>query len=149
MNVILLSDVKALGKKGQMVKVSDGYARNFLFPKKLAAEASNSSVNEMKARNDALEFHKAEEKQRAIELKSSLDNTSLTFKAKAGNNGKLFGAVTAKEIAQELSKVHNLEIDKKKINLSEPLKTFGIFKVSLKLYTGVSAEITVNIVEEQ
>lgn len=147
MNVILQQDVKALGKAGQMVKVSDGYARNFLFPKKLAVEANNANVNKMNTQNEAAAFHKAEEKAAAQAKCSAITDTTVTLRAKAGAGGKLFGTVTAKEIAAELKKT-GTDIDKKKITLSAPIKAFGTYSAEVRLYPGITAKINVKVIEE-
>ena len=145
MQVILLQDVKSLGKKGEMVKVSEGYARNFLFPKKIAQEANAGNINNM---NTQKAFHKAEEKAAAEELKSRIDGTTVTFKLKAGAGGKMFGSVTAKEISEELKKLYSIDVDKKKINLPVAVKSFGQYTAEVKLYPEVSAKIKVFATEQ-
>ena len=123
MKVILNSDVKALGKKGELVNVSDGYARNFLFPRKLAVEANSTNLNTMNQRESAKEYHKSVEIEQAEKQKEQVENISVVIKVKAGANGKLFGSVTSKEISDVLSSVHGISIDKKKINLPDQIKT--------------------------
>ena len=145
MQVILLQDVKSLGKKGEMVKVSEGYARNFLFPKKIAQEANAGNINNMNTQKAAKDFHKAEEKAAAEELKS---RTTVTFKLKAGAGGKMFGSVTAKEISEELKKLYSIDVDKKKINLPVAVKSFGQYTAEVKLYPEVSAKIKVFATEQ-
>ena len=135
MQVILLQDVKSLGKKGEMVKVSEGYARKFLFPNKITQKA-------------AKDFHKAEEKAAAEELKSRIDGTTVTFKLKAGAGGKMFGSVTAKEISEELKKLYSIDVDKKKITLPVAVKSFGQYTAEVKLYPEVSAKIKVFATEQ-
>ncbi len=147
MNVILQQDVKALGKAGQMVKVSDGYARNFLFPKKLAVEANEANINQMNTQNEAKAFHKAEEKAAAQKKCDALKDQIVTLKAKAGAGGKLFGTITSKEIAAELQAQKGIEIDKKKILLSEPIKAFGTYRADVKLYPEISAQIHIKVIE--
>ncbi len=148
MNVILQQDVKALGKAGQMVKVSDGYARNFLFPKKLAVVANHENINKMNTQNEAAAFHKAEEKAAAQSRCDAIDGSTVTLKAKAGTGGKIFGTITAKEIAAELNKKLDTDIDKKKIVLQESIKAFGTYPCNIKLYPGISAKINVKVIEE-
>ena len=145
MKVILKQDVKGLGKKESMVNVSDGYARNFLFPKGLAVEASASNINVMNTKKDAEASKKARELEAAKALAVKLESTSVVIKTKAGENGKLFGSITSKEISEKLKAQHNLDVDKKKINLDEPLKSMGTTTVDVKLYPGVSAKLTVKI----
>lgn len=148
MEVILLSDVKALGKKNQLVKVSDGYARNFLLPRKLAIEANASNKNVLEQQRVSEEHKKAEEKKQALEQKEQLEKTSVTLKAK-GSKVKLFGAVTAKEVAESLSGRLGFEIDKKKISMPENIKTYGEYTVELRLYPEISAVIKLSVVPEE
>lgn len=122
MKVILLEDVKAQGKKDQIVNVSDGYAMNFLFPKKLAVEATQDNLNKWKVKKDNVAKKKEEEKAEAIKMKEKIKNLTLHIKVKAGENGKIFGGVTAKEIAENLNSQYQIEIDKKKINMKETVK---------------------------
>ncbi|MBR4761650.1 MAG: 50S ribosomal protein L9 [Clostridia bacterium] len=146
MKVILLADVKAKGKKGELVNVSDGYARNFLFPKNLAIEADNAALAEMKSQKEAAEHHKQEEIDAAKELAKTLDGKSVTLKAKAGSSGRLFGSITSKEIADEINKVFSVSVDKKKLSVAD-IKNFGIYTAEVKLYKGITAKITVNVTE--
>jgi large subunit ribosomal protein L9 len=148
MKVILKQDVKGLGKKESMVEVSDGYARNFLFPKGLAVEATASNVNVMKTRTDAEKSKKDRELAQAKALADKLKETTVTLKVKAGENGKLFGSITSKDIADKLKSSANLDIDKKKINLSEAMKSIGTYDVEVKLYPEVSAKLKVKIEAE-
>lgn len=143
MQVILLQDVKSLGKKGEMVKVSEGYARNYLFPKKIAQEANAGNINNMNTQKAAKDFHKAEEKAAAEALKGKIDGVTVTFSLKAGAGGKMFGSITAKEIAEELKRLYSIDIDKKKINLPVAVKGFGEYTAEIKLYPEVSAKIKV------
>lgn len=147
MEVILLQDVKTLGKKNQTVKVSDGYARNFLFPKKLAVEATAVNKNAVEIHNKAEENKRKAEKAKAEEDKKLLENRVLTIKAK-GSSTKLFGAITSKEIAEALEKESGLAIDKKKINVAN-IKTYGEYTAEVKLYPETAAKITVHIVPEE
>ncbi|MBO4391908.1 MAG: 50S ribosomal protein L9 [Clostridia bacterium] len=147
MEVILLQDVKTLGKKDQIVKVSDGYARNYLFPKKLAVEANAVNKNAIEIHNKAEENKRKAEKAKAEEDKKLLENRALTIKAK-GSSTKLFGAITSKEIADALEKESGLAIDKKKINVSN-IKTYGEYTAEVKLYPEIAAKITVHVVPEE
>ncbi len=142
MKVILLADVKGQGKKGELVNVSDGYARNFLFPKKLAVEADSTALNELKNREESKAHHKQEEINAAKATASKLEGKTVTVKAKAGSNGKLFGSVTSKEIAAEIEKSLGVKIDRKKMQVAD-IKNFGEYTAEIKLYTGITAKITV------
>ncbi|MBE6770186.1 MAG: 50S ribosomal protein L9 [Ruminococcaceae bacterium] len=146
MKVILLADVKGQGKKGELCNVSDGYARNFLFPKNLAVEANSAAMSELKSREDAKNHHKQEEINAAKALAEKLNGKSINIKAKAGASGKLFGAVTSKEIVQQLNKDFGTEIDRKKMSVAD-IKSFGSYTAEIKLYTGIVAKITVNVTE--
>lgn len=146
MKVILLADVKGHGKKGELVNVSDGYARNFLFPKKLAVEADNAAMSEFKSREEAKIHHKEEEIAAAKATAAKLEGKTVTMKAKAGAGGKLFGSVTTKEVAQEIKKTFSIEIDKKKMTMAD-IKNFGEYTAEIKLYTGITAKITVVVTE--
>ena len=148
MKVILNADVKALGKKGELVNVSDGYARNFLFPRKLAVEANNANLNTMNQRETAKEYHKAVEIEQAEQQKENLEKVTVVIKVKAGANGKLFGSVTSKEIADALLSVHGVSVDKKKINLTEPIKAYGTYNLDVKLYANIAAKLNVVVTEE-
>jgi large subunit ribosomal protein L9 len=148
MKVILKQDVKALGKKDQMVDVSDGYARNFLLPKGLAMEATADNINVMNQKNVAEQHKKDKALAQAKELAVKLNDLTVVIKTKAGENGKLFGSITTKEIAEKLKEQHHLDIDKKKMNLDEAIKTLGTTAVEAKLHPGVSAKFTVKIVQE-
>ena len=147
MKVILLSDVKGTGKKGELVNVNDGYARNFLFPKKLAKEASAQALNELKNAQEAQAFKKKTEEEAARKTAAALEGKSVKLTAKAGKGDKLFGSVTAKEIAEALRQ-YGVEVDKRKISLSADIKSFGTFECEVKLYTGISAKIFA-VVSEQ
>ena len=146
MKVILNKDVKGIGKKLQMVEVSEGYARNYLLPKKLASLADNKSVNEAKTKNDALLFKKQTEIKEAKQLKEKLEKGYIKFKHKIGNNGKLFGSITEKDIAEEIQKVYGVKIDKKKINLKIAIKELGSYTAEVKLYEGIIAEVKISVV---
>jgi large subunit ribosomal protein L9 len=147
MKVILLQDVKGQGKKGQSVEVSDGYARNFLLPKKLAVEATADNLNAMKIKEKARLAQIEREKEAARETVKKLEAITVNIKAKAGGAGKLFGAVTAKEIAEALEKQHGISIEKNKIVLSEQIKTFGTFEVKCKMGYEISGTFKVMVTE--
>ena len=147
MKVILKQDVKALGKKGDLVNASDGYARNFLFPKGLAVEANATAMNEFNSKETAKKFHKAEEVKAATADAQKLEGKTFHLKAKAGANGKLFGSVSTKEIAAACEKQLGLEIDKKKMVLPEPIKACGTTIVPVKLHREVTAKLTVKVQE--
>ena len=149
MKVILLQDVKALGKKDAIVNVSDGYARNFLFKNKLAVEANNTTMNELNNKLDSNKFKKDTEKQEAQMLAKKLETLELEFAIKTGENGKTFGSVTSKDIAEKLKAKENIDIDKKKILLAEPIKMIGIRQVEIKLYEWVIGKIKVVVKQEE
>lgn len=146
MKVVLLQDVKGHGKKGELCNVSDGYARNFLFPKKLAVEADNAALNELKNREQAAAHHKREEINAAKATADALNGKEVVIKAKAGSNGKLFGSVTSKEIAAEIKNKLGIEIDKKKMSVAD-IKNFGEYTAEIKLYQGIVAKINVKVTE--
>ena len=148
MVVILLKDVKGTGKKGDLVNVSDGYARNFLFPRKLAVEANAQAMNEKNAKESAAAFRLAEEKAAAEAKKAKIHGKTLRIVGKAGQSGKLFGSITPKEIVEVLKNQYGLDIDKKKISLKSEIKTFGTFECEVKLYTGIVAEMNIEVVKE-
>lgn len=147
MEVVLLEDVKALGKKGQIVKVNDGYARNFILPKKLGIEATPKNLNDLKLQKANEARIAAEQLAAAKELAAKLAESSITVSIKAGEGGKAFGSVSTKEIAAAIVSQLNLEIDKKKLILPEPLKTFGTHEVSIKLHKDVIGKLAVKVVE--
>ena len=147
MKVILLQDVKGKGKKGQMITVSDGYARNFLLPRKLAVEATADAVNSKKNADEAAAYHAAEDKKAALALKEKLAKTPVKIKAKAGSAGRLFGSVTTKEIAEALKAQYGVDLPKTRLELSEPIKSFGTYRVKAKLYTEVAGEVIVQVEE--
>lgn len=147
MKVILLQDVKSQGKKDQIIEVSDGYARNFLFPKKLAAEATADVINSRKIADAAAKRRADLEKKAALELKAQLENMIVTLKAKAGTGGRLFGSVTTKEIADALKAQYKIDIEKNKFTIENPIKAFGTYEVKVKLYPEVSGIVKVKVVE--
>ena len=145
MKVILKQDVKGLGKKEQMVEASDGYARNFLFPRGLAVEASATNVNIMKTKKEAEAQKKEREIAQAKEMAKKIKDITLTLKVKAGDNGKLFGSITSKDVAEAMKTQQKLEIDKKKLVMPDSLKSVGTFEVEVKLYPEISSKFTVKI----
>ena len=148
MKVILKQDVKNLGKKEQLVNVSDGYARNYLLPRGIAVEADAKNLNIMQSRNTAAKERKDREAAKASAVADKLKELVLDIKAKAGESGKLFGSITSMDIADEIKKSFGMDIDKKKIDLPEPIKHLGKTEVDIKLYPGVTGKLTVNIVRE-
>ena len=147
MKVILLQDVRALGKKDEIVEVSDGYAKNFLFGKKLAIEATSKNLNDLKLKKANDEKIAQNNLQKAKELSDVISGKEIVVKLKTGKDGKTFGSVSSKEIAEEAMKQWELSIDKKKIQISEPIKAIGTYKVPLKLHPEVTAEMKVRVEE--
>ena len=146
MEVLLKSDVKGLGKKGEKVSVSEGYARNFLFPKGLAVEANAQSLTELRNREQSNQHKIDMEIAAANDSKSKLQGKIIKIIAKAGNNGRIFGSVTAKEVALEIEKQFSVKVDKRKITMDD-IKNFGSYKIQVKLYTNIVAEMTVMVGE--
>lgn len=149
MKVILLENIKGVGKKDEIVNASDGYARNFLFPKKLALEANNENLAKLKAKQAANDYRKDIEKQEAMKMAEKLKGILLKIKVKAGENGKIFGGVTAKEISDELKKQYNFEVDKKKIDLKETIKELGTRTINIKLFEGVIGNLKIDVIPEE
>ena len=147
MQIVLLEDVKALGKKGEIVKVSEGYARNFIIPKKLGVEATTKNLNDLKLKKANEEKVAAQHLAEAKELAEKLEKASVTLSIKAGDNGKAFGSVSGKEIGKAIQEQLGLDVDKKKLVLPEPLKTFGTHEVPVKLHRDVTAKLSVKVVE--
>lgn len=147
MEVILKSDVKGLGKKSEKVNVSDGYARNFLFPRGLAAEANAQTLSEMKNKQSSEQFKADEELKAAKESAEKINNNTVVLKAKGGANGKLFGSVTAKEIAVVVSDQYKVKVDKRKISVDD-IKAFGTYNAQVRLHPKVTASFKVQVVEE-
>lgn len=148
MKVILNQDVKGTGKKGDLVNVSDGYARNFLFPRKLAVEANAQALSEKNNRESAAAYKIAEEKAAAEAKKAKIDGKTIRIVGRAGQSGKLFGSITPKEIVEVLNSQYGLDIDKKKITLRSEIKTFGVFECEVKFYTGIAAKVNIEVVRE-
>ena len=146
MKVILKADIKGVGKKDEIINASDGYARNFLFPKNLAVEANAENMSKLKAQKDATKFKKDTEKEEAKKVVEKLTKIMVKIQVKAGENGKIFGGVSAKDISENLEKQYNIKIEKKKIDLKETIKTLGIHNVDVKLYEGVTGKIKVDVI---
>ena len=143
--VILQKDVKALGKKGELVEVSEGYAKNYLLKNKLAVVANNENVNIMTGQKKSAEYKKEQEIEYAKKLAKELEALKVVFQAKTGDNGKLFGSITAKDIAEKLEKDHKIKLDKKKIVLDEAIKTLGVVNVEVRLYEGIHTKLKVEV----
>ena len=141
MKVILTADVKGQGKKDQLVEVSDGYARNFLFPRKLAIPADNQSMTELKNKEAARQHKIDVERAAAKELSEKLTTVTVKIKVGAGADGRLYGSVTSKEIAEHLEKDFGITVDKRKINLGAPIKAYGTYDLDVRLYTDVTGKI--------
>ena len=148
MKVILLDNIKGVGKKDEVINASDGYARNFLFPKKLAVEANAENMSKLKNKQDSVQHKKDVEKDKAEEIAKKLKDITVNIKVKAGDNGRIFGGVTSKEISENLKNQYKIEVDKKKIEVKETIKNLGRFNINIKLYEGVNAKLNVNITAE-
>ena len=148
MKVILKADIKGVGKKDEVINASDGYARNFLFPKNLAVEANAENMSKLKAKQDSNAFKKSQEKEEAQKIADKLSKILMKVQVKAGENGKIFGGVSSKEIAENLEKQYNIKVDKKKIDLKETIKTLGTHIVDVKLYEGVYGKIKIDVIEK-
>ena len=146
MKVILKQDIKGVGKKDQVINSSDGYARNYLFPRGLAVPADSGNMNNLKAKQESQAYRKEEEYKKSLKIAEKLKSTTLKFNVKVGANGKLFGGVTAKEISEKLKSDYDIDVDKKKIVLNETIKTAGVTNLELKLNEGVNATVKVMIV---
>lgn len=148
MKVILTQDVKGQGKKGQLINVSDGYARNFLLPKGLAQEATKSNMNVLKGKAESLEYKIKTETDEAKAIAEKMKEIKVSLKAKAGANGKLFGSITSKDVSEELTKQHHIKLDKKKFVLPDGgIKTLGTTVVDVKIYTGIVGKLSVEVTE--
>ena len=148
MKVIWLENIKGVSKKDEIINANDGYARNFLFPKNLAVEATKGNLANLKSKQDSNKFKKDTERKEAEELAKKLDEIVLKIKVKAGESGKIFGGVTAKEISENLKSQYKIDVDKKKIVLKETIKLIGTTNVEIKLFEGVVAKLKVSTVEE-
>lgn len=145
MKVIFLTDVKGQGKKNQVVEVSDGYAKNFLIPRKLAKPADAQSLNDVKVKAEALEYRIATEKKEAQELAAKLKEIVVVINAPGGSDSRLYGSITSKDISDALKTAHGIDIDKRKISLADPIKAYGTYQADVKLYTEVTGKITVRV----
>lgn len=145
MDVILLQDVKALGKKGEIVKVSDGYARNFILPKKLGLEANAKNLNDLKLQKAAQAKLEKEQLEAAQALGAQISGSTVVLRIKTGENGRVFGSVSVKEIAEAMKEQLNLDVDKKKISLANPIRNEGTFSAAVKLHPQVTSELTVKV----
>ena len=149
MKVILLKDVKGTGKKGEMKEVSDGYARNFLLPKKMAVVADNTAVKELNEKNKAAENKAQKEYEAAVDLGKKMEEMNIVIYSKSGDGGRLFGSITSKDIAEQLKKQHDIVVDKRKVLLNEPIRVLGSTNVEIKIHQKVTTKIRVDVREKQ
>lgn len=147
MKVILLDNIKGVGKKDEIINANDGYARNFLFPKKLAVEANAENLSKLKNKKDSVNHKRNVEKENAEKIANQMKDIIVTIKVKAGDNGRIFGGVTSKEISENLKQQFNIDVDKKKIVLNETIKNLGTVIVSVKLFEGVTGELKVKVTD--
>ena len=148
MKVILLTDIKGVGRKDQVINASDGYARNFLFPKNMAVEANKENMAKLKSREQSKQYKIDQDKEKARELADQLSKIMIKIKVKVGESGKIFGGVSSKEIVEVLRREHNIEIDKKKVELKEAIKVLGITIVKIRLYEGIYGKLKVDVISE-
>ena len=148
MKVILKADIKGVGKKDEVINASDGYVRNFLFPKNLAVEANAENMSKLKAKQDSNAFKKSQENEEAQKIADKLSKILMKVQVKAGENGKIFGGVSSKEIAENLEKQYSIKVDKKKIDLKETIKTLGMFTIEIKLYEGVVGKLKIDVISK-
>ena len=146
MKVILTQDIKGVGKKDEIINANDGYARNFLLPRKMAVEANSQNMSLLQGRKDSANFKKEQEKENALKIQEKLSKITLKVKVKAGENGKIFGSITSKEIATELKNQYSIDVDKKKVLLKDSIKEIGVFNIEIKLYEGIIGKLKINIV---
>lgn len=149
MKVILQQDVKGKGKKGEVVNVAEGYARNFLFPRNLAVEATASNLQQLKQQQDKIDKQREQELKEAKNLIKKLEDLTVKVQAKCGEGGRLFGSVTAKEIADKLAKDHKLKVDKRKIELGEPIKSLGVYNLPVKIHPKAQGTLKVQVTEQK
>ena len=149
MKVILLTDIKGVGRKDEVINASDGYARNFLFPKNMAVEANVENMSKLKSRENSKQYKKDQDKEHAKKTSEELSKIIIKIKVKVGENGKIFGGVSSKEIAEILAKDYKINIDKKKIELKETIKVLGITNVKIKLYEGIYGTVKVDLLPEE
>ena len=148
MKVILKDNIKGVGKKNEVINASDGYARNFLFPKNLAVEATPENMQKLNSQNQAKQYRKDQEKEQAQEIAKRLETLTVEIKVQAGENGKIFGSVSSKEISESLEKQYKIIIDKKKIEIKEPIKVLGTRTIEARLFEGVIGKIKINVVSQ-
>lgn len=148
MKVILKADIKGVGKKDEVINASDGYARNFLFPKNLAVEANAENMSKLKAKKYSNAYKKSQEKEEAKKIAEKLSKILLKIPVKAGENGKIFGGVSAKEVSDLLKEEYKIEVDKKKIELKETIKTLGVRTLTIKLYEGVIGNLKIDVISK-
>lgn len=148
MKVILKADIKGVGKKDEVINASDGYARNFLFPKNLAVETNAENMSKLKAKKDSNAYKKSQEKEEAKKIAEKLSKILLKIPVKAGENGKIFGGVSAKEVSDLLKEEYKIEVDKKKIELKETIKTLGVRTLTIKLYEGVIGNLKIDVISK-
>ncbi len=148
MQVILLQDIKGVGKKDEIINANDGYARNYLLPKKLGVEANKENLSKLKAKNESKAYKKSVEKEEAQKIAERLKGILLKIPVKSGENGKIFGSITSKEIADNLKEQYGIDVDKKKIDLKEPIKSLGSFNVNIKLFEGVLGNLKVQMISK-
>ena len=144
MKVILTQDVKGKGKKGEIINVSDGYARNFLFPKGHAIEATASNLNDLKGKRESVEYQTEQDKQKATEIAEKFKEIEVVIETKSGDNGKLFGSITSKDVADALTAQHHIKLDRKKF-VMDSIKTLGTHNIKVKLFTGITGELKVTV----
>ena len=149
MKVILKADIKGVGKKDQIINASDGYARNYLFPKNLAVEANNENMAKLKAKQDSNAYKKSQEKEEAKKIADKISKILLKIEVRTGENGKIFGGVSSKEIADSLKEKYDISIDKKKIDLKETIKETGEKEINVKLYEGVVGKLKIDVIPKQ
>ena len=149
MKVILIKDVKGTGKKNEVKEVSDGYARNFLLPKKLAVPADNTNMKELNEKNKSIENKAQKEYEAAVELGKKMEEMNIVIYSKAGDGGRLFGSITSKDIAEQLKKQHEIVVDKRKVLLNDPIRTLGSTIVEIKIHQKVVTKIRVDVREKQ
>lgn len=148
MKIILKIDIKGVGKKGEIINASDGYARNYLFPREYAIEATEGNLSSLKEKKDAEKFKKDSEYDRAKELSKTLSDLRVVFKVKTGENGRLFGSITSKDVSDEIKKQHGFSVDKRKIILDEAIKSAGVYNIEIRVYPEVSAKLKVEVIGE-
>lgn len=148
MKVILKQDIKGVGKKDQIINANDGYARNYLFPKNLAVPADKGNMTNLQSKKSSEEHRKSLEKEEALKISKQIEGIILKLPVKSGENGKVFGSVTSKEIAENLEKQYKIKVDKKKVLLQDSIKELGMFNIEIKLYDGVIAKLKVNVISQ-